>query len=100
MGFNNAKTSGVGAEQTVYTVPSGKTGTIIGMSIANVASATIKVSVKLGTTYMVKDASIPVGTSLVVVGGDQKVVATAGEAIKVSSNTASSADVIVSMLEQ
>ena len=51
------------------------------------------------SVYLVKDAPIPVGGSLVVIGGDQKVVLEPGDRIKVTSNTASSADVVLSHLD-
>lgn len=77
--------------------------TLIGMTIANVVSSVISVTVTLNdgtnTTNIVKDAPIPVGGSLVVLGGDQKVVLMTGDKIIVTSNTASSADVVMSFLE-
>ena len=77
--------------------------TLIGMTVANRTSAVIAVTVTLGdgtnTTNLVKDAPIPTGGSLVVLGGDQKVVLMTGDKITVTSNTASSADVIMSFLE-
>ena len=77
--------------------------TLIGMTIANVVSSVISVIVTLNdgtnTTNIVKDAPIPVGGSLVVLGGDQKVVLMTGDKIIVTSNTASSADVVMSFLE-
>jgi len=77
--------------------------TLIGMTVANVTSAVISVTVTLGdgsnTTNIVKTAPIPTGGSLVVLGGDQKVVLMTGDKVTVTSNTASSADVIMSFLE-
>ena len=83
------------------------TQTIIGMTISNVTSQVINVSVKMflssTETYIVKDAPIPIGGSLVVVGGDQKVVlfhnGTNGNQIKARSNVANSINVIMSYLE-
>ena len=79
------------------------TQTIIGMTVANVSSQVINISVKmfLGSTetYIVKDAPIPTGGSLVVIGADQKVVLMTGDKITVKSDTASSCDVIMSFLE-
>jgi hypothetical protein len=49
--------------------------------------------------YLIKAAPVPVGSSLVVVGGEQKVVMNASDVLKVTSNTASSADVALSILE-
>jgi hypothetical protein len=78
--------------------------TIIGMTVANIVSSVISVGVKLvdnsaNETWLVKDAPIPTGGALVVVGGDQKVVMETGDIIKVISNTASSMDVVMSYLE-
>ena len=49
--------------------------------------------------YIVKNAPIPVGGSLVVVGGDQKLVLEPGDTVKVTSSQASSADVVLSHLD-
>ena len=77
--------------------------TLIGMTLANITSGVISVTVTLNdgsnTTNIVKDAPIPTGGSLIVVGGDQKIVLMTGDKVIVTSNTASSADVIMSFLE-
>jgi hypothetical protein len=94
---------------TIYTCPASTETTIIGLSVANIVTSQITVSVKLngaGRTsgavddvYMVKDAPVPVGGTLVVVGGDQKLVMEPGDTVTVESDTASSADVILSHLD-
>ena len=94
---------------TIYTCPSSTETTIIGLSISNIVTSQILVDVQLDAStrtsgaedsvYLVKDAPVPVGGSLVVVGGDQKVVLEAGDIIKVTSDTASSADVVLSHLD-
>ena len=94
---------------TIYTCPADTETTIIGLSIANIVTSQITIDVKLngaGRTsgavddvHLVKAAPIPVGGSLVVVGGDQKVVLEPGDAIVVTSDTASSADVVLSHLD-
>ena len=77
--------------------------TLIGMTVANITSGVIAVTVTLNdgtnTTNIVKTAPIPTGGSLVVLGGDQKVVLMTGDKVIVTSNTASSCDVIMSFLE-
>ena len=77
--------------------------TLIGKTLANVTSCVISVTVQLingsDTTHIVKDAPIPTGGSLIVVGGDQKIVINVGHKIIVTSNTASSEYVIMSFLE-
>ena len=77
--------------------------TLIGMTVSNIVSSVISVTVTLhdgtNTTHIVKDAPIPTGGSLLVCGGDQKIVLMTGDKLIVTSNTASSADVITSFLE-
>ena len=88
-------------------VASGATHTVIGMSIANITSGVITASVKLTNssteTYILKDGNIPVGSSILIAGGDQKIVlwytGGNGDLIKVQSNTANSMNIILSYLE-
>jgi hypothetical protein len=49
--------------------------------------------------YIIKNAPIAAGGSLVVVGGDQKIVLNTSDSIKVQSDTASSLDAIMSIME-
>ena len=106
--FKNRTLRGVGTTATAVgaAVAANTETTLIGMTIANITSGVINVTVTLtdnaGTpnvTNLVKDAPVPTGGSLVVLGGDQKVCLVTGDIIKVTSNTASSADVIMSFLE-
>jgi len=103
--FKLVTDTGVGTSAaTVHTGASSTETTIIGMSIANIHTSQIEVDVQLENNdgdniYIVKDAPIPVGSSLVVVGGEQKVVMNASDVLKVTSNVASSADVALSILE-
>tara|TARA_R110002126_G_scaffold43130_1_gene123864 strand:- start:381 stop:713 length:333 start_codon:yes stop_codon:yes gene_type:complete len=86
-----------------YTVASATQTTIIGLTIANITATTMYVDCYHNDgatdTYLVKTAPIPSGGSLIVVGGDQKVVLETGDGIFVTSDTASSADVLMSILE-
>ena len=89
---------------TIYTCPSSTETTIIGLSIANIVASQITADVQLENNdgdniYLIKAAPIPVGSTLVVVGGDQKVVMEAPDILKVTTNTASSGDVALSILE-
>ena len=64
----------------------------------------ITVSVQLinadgDNVHIVKDAIVPVGSSLVAVGGDQKIVMNAGDILRVTASQASAADVTLSVLE-
>ena len=89
---------------TVYTCPSATATTIIGLTVANIVTSQIEVDVQVtnndgDNVYLIKNAPVPVGSSLVVVGGEQKVVLESSDTIQVTSNTASSADVALSILE-
>ena len=83
------------------------TQTIIGMTISNITTGVINVSVSLNNgsdqTWIVKDSPIPTGGSLITCGGDQKIClfhnGTNGDLIKVRSNTANSMHIIMSYLE-
>lgn len=104
--FKNSITGSIGIGETVvYQVPAATVSTIIGVNVANVTAGNINVSVLLTDTsaaksaYLVKDLSILSESSAVLVGGDQKIVLEAGDTVKVTSSSASSADVILSVLE-
>jgi hypothetical protein len=102
--FKNSITGSIGVTNTtVYTTPNLTSTTVIGMSVANVAASNINVSATLtsgsSTVYLVRNATVPVGGSVVLVGGEQKLVLTANNYLSVSSSLASSADVVVSVLE-
>jgi hypothetical protein len=87
---------------TVVTVGAATQTTIIGLAFANTSASPITASAYItrsGTDfYLIKDATVPVGSSLVVVGGDQKTVLITSDALKVVTSAATSADVITSVL--
>jgi hypothetical protein len=98
------KRQGVGTTAVdVYTAGAGVQATIIGMTIANITgnnvNADIKVTAGGVAVYVVKGALIPAGGALVPIGGDQKVVLEAADKITVVSDTVSSLDVLLSVLE-
>ena len=99
--FKNYFGKDVAANTTIFTAGGGVQATIIGMSIANITAAPVSCNVFITASgvdyYMVKDASIAVGGALVPVGGDQKLVLEATDAIKCSAT--SNCDVILSVLE-
>lgn len=87
---------------TVVTVGAGTQTTIIGLSCANTTASPVTADVYITRSavdyYLIKGATVPVGGSLVVVGGDQKVVLTTSDVLKVVSSAASSLDVVTSVL--
>jgi hypothetical protein len=105
---NNFKVSavaGVGTSSVnAYVCPASTSTTVIGLSLSNITTSQITVNAELNisggaTARLVKDAPIPVGSSLIVVGGDQKVVLNASDAIQITSSAVSSVDVVTSYLE-
>ena len=89
---------------TLYTCPANTETTIIGLNIANILSVSITVTVELldggsPITHIVKDAIVPVGSSLVAVGGPQKIVMNATDVLKVYGSQANCCDAVLSVLE-
>jgi hypothetical protein len=106
--FRNALKPGIGlANTTVYQTPAATQSTVIGLSIANrTTSNTIQISAYVldsansyVPTYIVTNATVPIGGTIVVIGGDQKMVLKASDSIQVSSSVPGSADAILSVLE-
>ena len=97
-----AKNVGTSAA-TVYTCPSATQTTIIGLSMANTTSSPITTDAYITRSavnyYLIEGATIPVGSSLVVVGGDQKVVMQPADVLYVVNSVASSGDCFCSLLE-
>ena len=87
---------------TVVTVGAGTQTTVGGMSVANTSASPITASAYFTRSavdyYLIKSATVPVGSSLVLVGGDQKVVLVASDVLKVVTSAAASADVVTSVL--
>ena len=104
--FKRKLSRGVGTTPTAvgsYTVASATQVTVIGLAVSNTSSSQVLVdaTVNDGTndTYLVKQAPVPSGGALVIIGGDQKVVLEPNDSIKVTSDTASSIDAVMSILE-
>ena len=104
--FKRKTSAGIGTGFTPidgYTVPASTEVTVIGLTVSNVTGSTVKATVSLfdGSTFtsIVTAGPVPAGGSLGVVGGDQKVVMEPGDSMRVKSDTASSLDVVMSILE-
>ncbi len=95
--FKNYRSNGITTQTTVFTGPAGTQTTVIGMSVANTGNDTATVSIKLGDTHISKNIEVPVGSSLVVIGGNQKLVVMADDTISVTSDIV--VDAIISALE-
>ena len=110
---SSVNTSVGASASAVYTVPAGAGSTalesiVIGITLANKTSSGVTASVFLDNNdgsndvYIVKDASIPAGSSLEVMSGNKIVLqhtGSAGDVLRVSSNTATSIDATISVLE-
>jgi|TARA_R110000824_G_scaffold211863_2_gene398111 hypothetical protein len=98
--------SQTGAYTVATTSPATQT-TIIGFSISNVTGSAVDVDVALSQslTSASDDVSLgssiplPSGSTVVLIGGDQKLVLTTDDLIKVKSSAAGSVDVVMSLLE-
>ena len=95
----------------VYTVPSSGSAMesiVIGITLANKSSSGITADVFLDNydgsndVYIVKNASIPAGSSLEVMSGNKLVLqgdGTTNDALRISASAATSLDATVSVLE-
>lgn len=102
--FKNSLVQAVGTSSVnVYAAGIGVQSTVIGFTISNVTSADITANVTVHSggnmSFMVKQATIEPGSSMVPVGQLQKLVLRDGDYLRVQTNTPSSADVILSVLE-
>ncbi len=102
--FNNQLTSDVGTTPVVvYSTNSVTKATVIGINISNNTTSTVTADIILDNgiaeVYIVKGARIPAGTALAAMGGDQKLVINESSTLSVQTDTATSSDVVVSVLE-
>jgi len=107
----SVNTSAGASASAVYTVPSSGSAMesiVIGITLSNKTTSGVTVSVFLDNydgsndVYIVKDASIPAGSSLEVMSGNKIVLqgdGTTNDAIRVSASTSSAVDATVSVLE-
>jgi hypothetical protein len=97
--FKNYTSASVGTSPvTTYTVPASTTSVMIGCNLSNTSAAQITVDVQAAGIYILKGAPIPAGSALSVLDG--KIILETTDTVVVTSSAATSADVIVSVLEQ
>lgn len=93
--------------EDVYTVPGSTTSVVIGLVMSNVSSTdpvhgdvkVNKANVSQDDVYMVKNIEIYVGGAYEFNAGN-KIILEAGDKLQINSDTNSSIDVLVSVLEQ
>ena len=99
MAFNKYTSLAVGTSTvTVHTVAVGQETVVIGLNLCNVTASQITVDVQVAGAYLVKGVPIPAGSALSALDG--KMIMEAADTCVVTSNTAASVDVILSVLEQ
>jgi len=100
-----------GTPEDLYTTPSSTTTVVLGMVLANVHTSQVTASVKLvsdtsgggrsatnTTTFLLKDAPIPVGASLEILAGN-KVVLETTDKIQIDCSVADKVSVTMSIME-
>ena len=100
-----------GTPEDLYTTPGSTTTVILGMVLANVHTSQVTVSVKLvsdtsgggrtatnTTTFLLKDAPLPVGSSLEILAGN-KVVLETTDKIQIDCSVADKASVTMSIMD-
>ena len=100
-----------GTPEDLYTTPGSTTTIVLGMVLANVHTSQITVSVKLvsdtsgggraatnTTTFLLKDAPIPVGGSLEILSGNKVVLETTDQ-IEVDCSVTDKVSVTMSIME-
>lgn len=104
--FYRKLSANVGTTSTAigsYTVGSGATSVVVGLTVCNRSGSTVGVDIILddgaSSYYIVKAAPISAGGALVPVGGEQKIILEEGDSIKVRSDAASSVDAVLSIME-
>ena len=95
--FKLYQSNSVVTETVVFTCPAATAATLIGLTVANTSGADTVVDVKVNNSYVLKGAYVNAGSSLVPVGGEQKIVVE--EAGTVSVIADHSVDVTCSVLE-
>ena len=106
-----AEPNSAGSPYTIYTVPSSTTTVVIGLILSNIHTDQVTTEVELvsdtsgggraatnGTSFLVKDAPIPVGSSLALLTGG-KVILETTDALKVDCSVADKLSGTLSIME-
>jgi len=98
-----------GTPETIYTVQTGSTVVLLGVTLANVHTAQVTASVTLVSTttqtsqtqnttaHLIKDVSIPAGSTLSPLDG--KIIMNVGDILKVDCNIADKISVTMNYME-
>jgi hypothetical protein len=104
--FTRKLSQNIGTSATAigaYTVAANTTVVVVGLTVTNKTGSSITANVFINdgaaNTYVSASAPISSGSSLIAVGGDQKLVLITGDKVYVESSAASSIDAVLSILE-
>lgn len=105
---NAAMPASAGTPDALYTVPASTTTVIVGFLATNVQSSQVLLDVKIvsstsdtetnETVFIIKDAPIPAGASLELMGGNKVIVQTT-DVVQVDCDTTAGVDVTMSIME-
>jgi hypothetical protein len=88
---------------TVYTCPGATQTTLIGLTLSNKSAGTITANVYVRRSSVdysiISNAPILTGSTLVPIGGEQKVVLQAADELKITTSANGSLDIVASLLE-
>ena len=106
-----AEPNSAGTPYTVYTTPSSTTTVVIGLVLANINTTAVTAEVELvsdtsgggraatnTTTFLLKDAPIPVGSSLEILSGNKVVLETTDQ-IEIDCSVADKVSATLSIME-
>jgi hypothetical protein len=104
--FKNVLAPSLGTSQTtLLTTNASAVTTVIGLSITNVTSSIIQVSIQLNdtvastTAYFANNITVPPNTSVRLINGGERLVLGPSTHVYFTSNTATSADIVMSWVE-
>ena len=105
---NGAMPASSGTADTIYTVPASTTCVVIGLTLCNIHTTSVTASVKIESNTsdtetnenvtVIKDVSIPAGSSLEVLSGG-KYVLQATDVLKIDCSVSAKIDGTLSILE-
>ena len=105
---NGAMPSSAGTPLTLYTVPSSTTTVVIGLTLCNIHTGSVTADVQLvsdtsdtetnETVLLIKDVTIPAGSSLELLTGG-KVVLQTTDILKIDCSVSAKIDATLSILE-
>ena len=105
---NAAMPTSAGTPEALYTVPSSTTTVVLGLMLCNVHTSQVTVDVQIvsdtsdtetnSTVFAVKDAPVPVGSTLEVMAGN-KVVLQATDVLKIDCDVSAKIDATLSIME-